>query len=47
MISNLVTACIRTMRAILFAIQRESSLYGLFLNISKTYQYFTRVRQNW
>ena len=35
--TNLVTACIRTMRAMLHAIQREGSLYGLFLNIKKTF----------
>ena len=32
--SNLFTGCIRTMRAMLHAIQRERALYGLFLNIS-------------
>ena len=35
--TNLVTGCIRTMRAMLHAIQREGALYGLFLNISKTF----------
>ena len=34
---NLVTGCIRTMREMLHAIQREGALYGLFLNIKKTF----------
>ena len=34
---NLVTGCIRTMREMLHAIQREGALYGLFLNISTTF----------
>ena len=34
--TNLVTGCIRTMRAMLHSIQREGALYGLFLNMSKT-----------
>ena len=34
---NFITRCARTNRAMLHAIQRESGLYGLFRNISKTF----------